>query len=176
MAFVESRFGWVNARALLALLGLPYLGLAAGCGDQGFFPTTVEQGADFAVADVVFDEKYFYCRVEPVLFANSCGSGDASKGDAQGGCHFSATSYRLTDYTPKVGDSCNGGVVPGVTGFPQAAQNNYQTSQARMKRDPKLAPLLQRPTLNQFHPRRIFADDSEDAAAIRQWATQFSNQ
>lgn len=176
MAFVESRFGWVNARALLALLGLSSASLNVACGDQGLFPTTVDPGADFAVADIVFDEKYFYCRVEPVLFANSCGSGDPSKGDPQGGCHFSATSYRLTDYLPKVGDSCNGGVVPGVSSIPQAAQNNYQTSQARMKRDPQLAPLLQRPTLNQFHPRKIFDESSDDAAAIRQWATQFSNQ
>jgi hypothetical protein len=45
-----------------------------------------------------------------------------------------------------------------------------------MKRDPDLAPLLQRPTLNQAHPRRIFDINSMDADAIRQWATQFSNQ
>jgi hypothetical protein len=45
-----------------------------------------------------------------------------------------------------------------------------------MKRDPDLAPLLQRPTLNQFHPRRIFELNSMDADAIRQWATQFSSQ
>jgi len=136
----------------------------------------VDPGADFAVADIVFDEKYFYCKVEPVLFASSCGSGDPSKGDAQGGCHFSATAYRLTDYMPRVGDSCGGGVVPGASSVPQAAQRNYQTSQARMKRDPDLAPLLQRPTLNQFHPRKIFEPNSMDADAIRQWATQFSSQ
>jgi len=145
-----------------------------GCGDHGFFPTSVDRGDDFAVADVVFDENYFYCRVEPVLFKNSCGSGDGSKGDTAGGCHFSATPYRLTDYTPHVGDSCNGGVVPGIASFPEAARHNYQTSQARMKRDPDLAPLLQRPTYNQYHPRKIFELSSMDADAIRQWATQFS--
>jgi len=159
-----------------ALLGCISVLGSAGCGDHSFFPTTVEQGEDFSVADIVFDEKYFYCRVEPVLFANSCGSGDPTKGDPAGGCHFSATAYRLTDYTPRVGDSCNGGIVPGVSNFPDAAQHNYQTSQARMKRDPDLAPLLQRPTLNQFHPRKIFDLGSPDADAIRQWATQFSNQ
>lgn len=175
MAFVESRFGWVNARATRVLLGVGVAALA-GCGDHGLFPTSIDRGEDFAVADIVFDDKYFYCRVEPVLFGNGCGSGDPSKGDAQGACHFSATTYRLTDYMPKVGDSCNGGVVPGVTSIPQAAQNNYQTSQARMKRDPSLAPLLQRPTGHQVHPREIFGDDSDSATAIRQWATQFSNQ
>ncbi len=97
MRCVECRLDRVIARTLLALLGLVSAGLSAGCGDQGFFPTTVDPGADFAVADIVFDEKYFYCRVEPVLFANSCGAGDPAKGDPQGGCHFSATAYRLTD-------------------------------------------------------------------------------
>ena len=146
----------------------------AGCGDHGLFPTTVDPGADFAVADIVFDENYFYCKVEPVLFANHCGGGDPQ--DPAGGCHFSATAYRLTDYMPRVGDSCGGGVVPSSSNFPDTARNNYQTSQARMKRDPQLAPLLQRPTQNQVHPRQIFAADSADASVIRQWATQFSNQ
>jgi hypothetical protein len=136
----------------------------------------VDPGPDFEVADVVFDDKYFYCKVEPVLFANSCGSGDPSKGDPQGGCHFTATAYRLTDYMPRVGDSCMGGVVPMTANIPESAQHNYQTSQARMKRDPDLAPLLQRPTQVQAHPRQIFDMSSADADAIRQWATQFSNQ
>ena len=176
MACVECRLSRVIARALPALLGLVSAVLTAGCGDQGFFPTTVEKGDDFAVADVVFDPNYFYCRVEPVLFMNSCGPGDRNQGDAAGGCHFSATAYRLTDYKPRVGDSCGGGLVPSSNNIPEAAQHNYQTSQARMKRDSELAPLLQRPTQNQFHPRQIFEPSSMDADAIRQWATAFSNQ
>ena len=163
------------ARVLLALLSLVGLAAQPGCGDHGLLPTSVDPGADFEVADVVFDEKYFYCKVEPVLFSNSCGSGDSGKGDPPGGCHFTATAYRLTDYSPRVGDTCNGGIVPMMP-FPEAAQHNYQTSQARMKRDPDLAPLLQRPTFNQAHPRKIFDLGSTDADAIRQWATQFSSQ
>jgi len=107
---------------------------------------------------------------------NSCGSGDSGKGDTVGGCHFTTTAYRLTDYMPRVGDTCAGGIVPASSNFPAAARNNYQSSQARMKRDPGLAPLLQRPTQNQVHPRQIFDLNSPDADAIRQWATQFSNQ
>jgi hypothetical protein len=173
---VECRLSRVVARTLPVILGIVSAALTAGCGDQGFFPTTVESGANFAVADIVFDSNYFYCRVEPVLFMNGCGSGDPSQGDTTGGCHFSATAYRLTDYMPRVGDTCGGGVVPGTNTIPDSAQHNYQTSQARMKRDPDLAPLLQRPTLNQFHPRKIFDIKSMDADAIRQWATVFSNQ
>jgi len=161
---------WFGLIALAATLSL------LGCGDSGFVPSTIDPGENFAVADVVFDEKYFYCKVEPVLFKNSCGSGDVTQGDAQGSCHFSATAYRLTDYMPHVGDTCNGGTVPGTGSIPDAARHNYQTSQARMKRDPDLAPLLQRPTANQFHPRQIFELNSSDADVIRQWATQFSKQ
>lgn len=174
MASVKKCGRRVIPRALHVLFGLVgTVGLPA-CGDHGLFPSTVDPGPDFSIADVVFDDKYFYCKVEPVLFANSCGSGNAS--DPKGGCHFSATAYRLTSYMPLVGDSCNGGVVPGVGSIPQAAQANYQASQARMKRDPDLAPLLQRPTGNQAHPRKVIDINSADADAIRQWATQFSNQ
>ena len=155
-------------------IGMAAVVSQASCGDHGFVPTSVDRGPDFMVADVVFDQAFFYCKVEPVLFANSCGSGDAAKGDTQGSCHFSASAYRLTDYMPRVAESCAGGLVPSATNYPEAAQNNYQTSQARMKRDPDLAPLLQRPTLNQFHPRKIFELDSADAAVIRQWASQTS--
>jgi len=178
VATVDSGRWRLIARAAPALFGLsvcaPAISLS-GCGDSGFVPSTVDPGADFAVADVVFDENYFYCKVEPVLFKNSCGSGDPAKGDRQGGCHFDATAYRLTNYMPRVGDTCSG-IVPGTRSIPDAARHNYQTSQARMKRDPDLAPLLQRPTANQFHPRKIFDLNSADADAIRQWATQFSNQ
>jgi hypothetical protein len=176
VACVECRRSRVIARALPALLGLVSAVHSTGCGDHGFLPTTIDPGNDFAVADIVFDEKYFYCRVEPVLFGNSCGTGDPGQGDPAGGCHFSATPYRLTDYMPRVGDTCGGGTVPATNSIPEAAQHNYQTSQARMKRDPNLAPLLQRPTANHSHPRKIFELDSADADAIRQWATQFSNQ
>lgn len=175
VATVHSRRCRLVARVLLAFAGFAGGLTSSGCGDHGFLPSTVDPGADFAVADVVFDANYFYCKVEPVLFANSCGSGDPSKGDPQGGCHFSATAYRLTNYTPHIGDTCTG-IVPGSNNIPDAAQHNYQTSQARMKRDPDFAPLLQRPTFNQAHPRKIFDISSADADAISQWATQFSNQ
>jgi hypothetical protein len=170
------------------VFGLLCHSVLLGCGDQGFFPTTVDPGSDFQIADVVFDANYFYCKVEPVQFSNSCGSGDPSKGDAVGGCHFSATAFRLTDYSlaaagqpaMHVSDTCNGGVTPGISTIPGEAADNYQTSQARMKRDPNVAPLLQRPLGNQEHPRVVIdittAAGAADADAIRQWATQYSTQ
>jgi hypothetical protein len=56
-----------------------------------------------------------------------------------------------------------------------AAEQNYTAAQARMKRDPQLAALLQRPLGNAQHPRQIFAENSAEADVIRRWATQSSN-
>ena len=145
---------------------------AVACGDEGFFPTTVDPGENFNFADVVFDEGFYYCTVEPMLVQQSCGSGNSS--DPANGCHANVTSYRLTDYAPLVADSCNGNT-PAV-GPPPAAQRNFQASSARMRRDAEVAPLLTRPTAQTVHPRQIFPVDSMEADIIRQWANQFSSQ
>ena len=136
-------------------LALALAAAAAGC--------TVERGQDFQVADVVFDDGYFYCSVEPVLFASKCGSGDAAKGDQAGGCHFNVTSFRLTDYAaPRVSEGCKGEASP-TGAIPREAQKNYQNAQIKMARDPALAPLLNRPTSPGAHPRVIFALESTEA-------------
>jgi len=151
------------------------LGVFGACGEDGLAPSTVNPGADFVQEDVVFDDDFYYCRVEKVLFAQSCGGGIAGQ-DPQNGCHFSVTQFRLTNYVPLAGDSCAGdALAPGAI-IPVAAQQNYTAAQARMKRDPKLAPLLQRPLGKAQHPRKIFEENSAEAEVIRQWATQFSNQ
>jgi hypothetical protein len=168
-------------RSLLAfavLLGVVFS--TSGCGDDGLLPTSVSPGADFVQEDVTFDREFYYCRVEPMLFAQSCGSGVSGK-DPANGCHFSVTKFRLTDYTPLVGDPtlpdgvrCNGDALGPRSLVTMAAQQNYTAAQARMKRDPQLAALLQRPLGNAQHPRKIFADNSAEADVIRLWATQFS--
>jgi hypothetical protein len=161
--------GSTTARVAAAVL---FLG---ACGEHGFFPTTVDPGADFGVADVVFDEGYYYCKVEPMLLVEQhCGSGDPARGEAANGCHATVTSFRLTDYMPLVADTCGGSVVPGTLSTPAIAQQNYQGAQARMRRDPDNAPLLLRPTGKAQHPRLIFEPTSPEADIIRQWATQYS--
>ncbi len=165
----------VNGVFAVLLTALSVLPLCTACGEEGLFPTNVDPGADFAVADVLFDEGYFYCQVEPVLFQNSCGAGDPAKGDPAGGCHFAVTSFRLTDYSPRVGDTCTGNT-PAPGSVVEAARQNYRAAQARMKQNPDLAPLLTRPTGQAAHPREIFGEDSEAAEVIRQWANQFSSQ
>ena len=149
--------------------------LATACGEHGMLPSTVDPGPDFSVADVVFDDGFYYCKVEPMFFAQRCSSGDPTQGEGSA-CHASVTSFRLTEYMPPVSDSCNGGVVPGGGSIPGVAQQNYQGASARMRRNPDAAPLFLRPTGKAQHPRVIFDAGSPEADLIRQWATQYSTQ
>jgi len=150
--------------------GMALLLPLAGC-------TTVEPGQDFNIADVVYDENFYYCRIEPMLFQQKCGPGDPALGDGTGSCHFNVTSYRLTSYTPLLGDpdGCGGTLVPPTAPTPEA-KTNYSASQAKMQLDPKLAPLLNRPIGEAAHPRKIFESNSPPADLIREWATKFSTQ
>jgi hypothetical protein len=168
---VVSRSSLVACAALLSLVLA-----ASACGDDGLFPTTVDPGADFVQEDVIFDDQFYYCRVEPMLFASqqSCGAGVSGK-DPANGCHFSVTKFRLTDYVIDP-DRCDGDALKQTALVPVAGKQNYVAAQARMKRDPNLAALLQRPIGKQQHPRKIFAENSPEADVIRQWATQFSSQ
>lgn len=135
---------------------------------------SVDPGQDFQLAEAVFDEGYFYCAVEPMLFARGCGSGDPGRGEDGRGCHFSVTAFRLTDYgPPRVGDNCDGN--QPSAGPSTAARNNYSSAQLFMDRDPDRAPLLQRPTHTTAHPRVVIDIESDEAEVIRQWATQFSS-
>jgi hypothetical protein len=165
----------VTATQSLRALALACLTLITACGEEGLFPTTVDPGPDYSIADLVFDEAFFYCQVEPrVMATHRCGPGDPAAGDSSGGCHFNVTAFRLTDYAPPVAAGCQGNIIGSPV--PGAARQNYQTSQARMRRDPEVAPLLQRPLQRIEHPRTIFSDDSDAAAAIREWATRVTTQ
>jgi hypothetical protein len=166
--------GLVGALTLTAAVA--WLMLASGCGEEGILPTTVDPGSDFNVSQVIFDEEYYYCEIEPMLFRQGCGPGNQAEGDPSNGCHNNVTSYRLINYSPLVGDGCvNGALAPGQA-ILDSARLNYQLTQARMKRDPEVAPLLLRATGQSAHPRTIFGEDSPDADLIRQWANQFSSQ
>ncbi len=153
------------ALSLVGATGLCTLLTGSAC-------STVEPGQDFQIADIVFDEDYYYCFVEPVLFATSCGPGSGS--DPSGGCHYNVTNYRINDYSPRVGDSCVDG---SPTQLPvEDARNNYSRAQAQMRRDAEMAPLFNRPTGTTAHPRKIFEATSPEAQVIRDWAERFSSQ
>jgi hypothetical protein len=181
----EDPFGWSfdsvsrvlgrSSKLASATLSVLVL-LSSSCGEEGLLPTSVDPGADFVQEDVIFDDEFYYCRVEPMLFQQGCGSGVGGT-DPANGCHFSVTKFRLTDYgPPRVGDNCNGDALGPGTLVPVAAQQNYAAAQARMKRDPSLAALLLRPTGKAQHPRVIFEENSEAADVVRQWATQSNAQ
>jgi hypothetical protein len=161
----------VSAR--LALLALS-VGLGA-CGEEGLLPTTIDPGADFEVANIVFDEGFYYCQVEPrLLFASSCGTGNPALGDGAGGCHQAVTGFTFLDYTPRVYETCTG-IIPGGA-IPTEARDNYRSAQVQMRRDVDSAPLFLRPQGIPTHPRKIFAADSDQAAVIREWSTRISTQ
>ena len=145
---------------MLALVG------AWGC-------STVEPGGDPQIAQVVYDEDFFYCEVLPkVLVAQSCSSGDPSK-DMSGGCHVSATSFRVLPLqdSDMVACDANGKVTGNVS---QIASSNYVAAQSEMNPNGDSAPLLLHPTQKATHPRQIFDASSVEAGIIRQWAMHSS--
>jgi hypothetical protein len=135
---------------------------------------TLDVGENFQVAEVVYDDSFFYCQVEPMLFQQGCGSGDASRGESAQGCHFNRQRLRLTDYSPLTAEQCIDGELAGY-GVPQAAQQNYQSAQLQMEVDPDRSPLLNRPTSEVAHPRVIFELTSEQADVIRTWGARYSS-
>ena len=161
-------------RIVLAIPAAVAIVVLVGCGPDGVTPGTVEPGQDFSIAEVVYDENYFYCVVEPMLFEQRCGDGDPGQGDAPGSCHFSISSYRISNYDPLVGTNCTGIIPNGL--IPPQARTNYGASQAKMQLDPELAPLLNRPAGKAAHPRKIFELKSPPADVIRTWATKYSTQ
>jgi hypothetical protein len=136
---------------------------------------TLDVGENFQVAEVVYDEGFFYCEVEPMLFRQGCGGGDASLGESAQGCHFNRQRLRLTDYEPLAAEQCAEGRL-GDVGVPQAARQNYQSAQLHMELDPDRSPLLNRPSSAVAHPRVIFELSSVEADLIRTWSSRYSSQ
>jgi hypothetical protein len=147
-----------------ALLALPWCVLSC----------TLDVGENFQVAEVVYDEAYFYCEVEPMLFERGCGSGDPERGETAQGCHFNRQRLRLTDYEPLVASECAQGR-EGNLSVSQAARQNYQAAQLHMEADPERSPLLNRPISDVAHPRVIFEPDSPEADIIRSWGSRYSS-
>jgi hypothetical protein len=139
-----------------------------------FVACTLDVGENFQVAEIVYDENYFYCQVEPILFERGCGSGDPNLGETAQGCHFNRQRLRLTDYEPLTAEQC-GTDLDVELALSAAAQQNYQSAQLQMEVDPDRSPLLNRPTSTIAHPRVIFEPDSSEADIIRAWAARYSS-
>jgi hypothetical protein len=152
--------GFVSAR--VGALG--FVLVLLGCG-------TVNPGQDIQFAQIIYDQNFFYCQVEPMLFAEaqSCGPGKGT--DPTAGCHFDGTQFRLSDHARV---PCTNNAPDGFIG--SEAQNNYQVASREMSPDPSLSQLLRRPTKQALHPREIFPSKSPQADLIRQWGTKYTSQ
>lgn len=154
---------------------VPFRRMTASLLLSGLFAAcTLDVGENFQVAEIVYDETYFYCEVEPLLFQQGCGSGDPGLGESAQGCHFNRQRLRLTNYEPLTSEQCDGALA-GDLAAPAAAQQNYQSAQLQMEVDPDRSPLLNRPTSSVAHPRVIFEVDSPEADIIRTWGARYSS-
>jgi hypothetical protein len=134
--------------------------------------STIEPGDRPGITDPVYDADFFYCEIEPnVLMAKSCATGDSAQGD-MGGCHASATPFRLLPLDVNAAVQCMGDRVIGDVSL--TSRSNYTAAQAEMTQNPDTTPLLTHPTGRAIHPRTIFDASSSEADLIRQWAAKSS--
>jgi hypothetical protein len=137
--------------------------------------TTVDPGPNFVIPDQTFDANYFFCFVEPqVLFAKSCGSGNAADGDPANGCHFNSSAVSgmaLINHPPI---DCGGGPAPvdaTTVGEGSPAQSNLQAASLEMSTDYLNAAIIVRPT-GHNHPRQIFTLNDPVVNIIATWASK----
>jgi hypothetical protein len=156
----DDTVGFVSARVGAFGFVLAF----SGCG-------TVNPGQDIQFAQITYDQNYFYCEVEPMLFDQGCGPGKTGM-DPPSGCHFNVTTFRLSDHAQI---PCDNGAPRGLT-VSAEAQNNYQVASREMSPDESLSQLLRRPTKQAAHPREIFDSKSPQANLIRQWGTKYTSQ
>lgn len=133
--------------------------LALGCG-------TVDTGDNFVAPDLMLDEDFFYCRIQPeVITAHSCASGAAGEG---GMCHSSMSALRLSPTAETVAPpNCEDGRVVG--GVPDPYIDNFTAVQLSVQTDPLSSPFYRRPVGLDSHPRVIFPEGSPEADLIVQW-------
>lgn len=164
-----SRLGgeWSPALPALRVIALGLLALGpfamglAGCG-------TVDLGDNFIAPDLLLDEDYFYCRIQPqVLDARSCASGGMGE---NGSCHSARSSLRLFDTSGVAPVTCQDDRVVGA--IPDVYSRNFDAIQFTIQSDYLSSPFYRRPVGLDSHPRTIFAETDPDAQLIRDWIQQ----
>ena len=156
----RGRLRVVAGAALIAgtTLALP---ATLGCG-------TVDLGDNIVSPDLMLDEDFFYCRIQPeVIQASGCAGGGA--GEA-GMCHTSRSSMRLADTTGVPPPVCEADVVVGVV--PPEYMQNFTAVQFTVQSDPLSSPFYRRPTGLDSHPRVIFPEGDPSADLISQWISR----
>lgn len=132
--------------------------IVSGCG-------TVDLGDNFVPPDLMLDEDFFFCRIQPeVLSRQSCASGTAA--DA-GGCHSARSSLRLDPMAEMDSVTCDGDVLIGLP--PASYEFNLEAIRFTVQSDPASSPLYRRPLNQDSHPRQIFDASSAEADLISTW-------
>jgi hypothetical protein len=126
---------------------------------------------------VTFDPYFFYCHVEPeFLFADKCGPGDPSLGDAPGGCHFTASAVSGMVLQDHPAIACNASDLPldltqVAPGTP--ANANYMSASLEMTSNVTTAPIFVRPSSTAQHPRAVFeTSDPTVDQLLATWASR----
>lgn len=143
----------------VALGVLMAIACSAGCG-------TVDLGDNFVPPDLVLDEDFFYCRIQPeVITPQSCASGAAGDGNA---CHANRSALRLSSAAESAAPpTCEDGIVVGAV--PPEYEANLEAVRFTVQSDPLSSPFYRRPTGLDSHPREIFGEDDECADMIVEW-------
>lgn len=134
----------------------------AGC-DNLTAAETVDLGDNPESIDLVLDEDFFHCVIQPkVITAQRCSEGGAGDG---GGCHAARSALRLVEVRDK--PRCSGDRVAGE--LPAESIVNLERVRATIGVDAEASPFYRRPVGLDSHPRVIFSEDSESAQVIRDW-------
>jgi hypothetical protein len=135
---------------------------ASGCG-------TVDPGDNFVPPDVMIDDEYFFCVVQPdVVTMHRCASGGA--GEA-GSCHSARSAMLLLPAAEAATrPMCNpdGTLAPGAV-VPMEYMINLERVGFTVQSDPDFSPFYRRPLGRDSHPRVIFAEGDAAAGFIRMW-------
>ena len=96
----------------------------------------MELGDNIVAPDLMLDEDYFYCRIQPeVVQAHGCAGGGAGE---MGMCHTARSALRLVDTTGIVPPTCVDDVVEG--GVPPEYLENFHAVQFTVQSDPLSSP------------------------------------
>ena len=127
---------------------------------------TVALGDNFIPPDLMLDEDFFFCRIQPeVISPQGCASGGS--GEA-GQCHSSRSALRLSSMAEAdPAPSCDGDVLVGSP--PLSYEANLNAIRTAVQSDPLSSPLYRRPLALDSHPRQIFDSSSPEADLISQW-------
>jgi hypothetical protein len=139
--------------------------VASAC-DTPTAADTVDLGDNFEAPELVLDEDFFHCEIQPkVITAYRCSAGDTGDG---GGCHAQKSALRLIDVPEQ--PRCQAGRLIGAP--PSESEVNLERARAAVGVDADSSPIYRRPLGLDSHPRMIFDARSEPAVLLRMWLSE----